>query len=192
MIVDDEDFEILSEFNWAFQPNNYQSGGYAIRSLPRQRGKPRHTISMHRQILEVDDDLATDHINGNGLDNRRANLRIATTQTNAFNRGKPNVLCTSKYKGVLRRKGKNGWETRLKYNGKAIHLGVFLTEREGAMAYNYAAKLMFGEFARLNENAPEPSQNVKIMVYERCMNMVVRRNWRPVTGVFSFKMEDSR
>jgi len=180
-LVDDEDYAHINSFNWALNP---QGAGYAVRKGRRGTGEKR-TVQMHRQILNAPHGWQIDHINGNSLDNRRSNLRISSVQTNAFNRKKPAVPSTSKYKGVLQRKHKTGWEARVKYSDKAVHLGTFDSERIAAGAYNYAAELMFGEFARKNEGIPEPSSDVKALVYRRCLAQVLKRNWHPATGAFS-------
>lgn len=179
-IVSDEDYPHLSKFSWALNP---QGVGYAVRKGRKYLCEPR-TVQMHREIMRACKGQQVDHINGNGLDNRRENLRFADTQKNAFNRDKPKVLATSQYKGVLRRKGKITWEARIKYNNKAIHLGTFRTEEEGAAAYNFAAQLMFGDFARLNFRINDPPIDIKQTIYEKCSEMVHRYNWRSETGAF--------
>jgi len=88
-----------------------------------------------------------DHANGNGLDNRIANLRPATKQLNSANRGLP-ANNTSGYKGVVWFKRKQKWMARIKVNGKGIHLGYFTDKEEAALAYIKAAEQHFGDFAR--------------------------------------------
>jgi hypothetical protein len=106
---------------------------------------------MHRFIINAPFGVQIDHINGNKLDNRRSNIRMATVQKNAFNRKKPKGKCTSQYKGVFKRKDLNKWETRIKINNKSIYLGTFVDEVDAAKAYNQAARKYFGEFARCND-----------------------------------------
>lgn len=91
-----------------------------------------------------------DHINGNPLDNRPANLRVCTQAENTFNRGK-NKKGSSKYKGVGWHKKAGKWAAQIQANGIKHHLGVFETEAEAAIAYNQAATQLHGCFARLNE-----------------------------------------
>lgn len=88
-----------------------------------------------------------DHKNGNGLDNRRSNLRLATTQQNNFNVGitKRN---TSGYKGVY--PARNGFVATIRKSGKLYHGGTFKTALEAAKKYNELAKQYHGEFAWLN------------------------------------------
>jgi len=96
--------------------------------------------------------MEVDHINGDRLDNRRANLRIVTKQQNRQNIGKQSHReMTSRYKGVVQHPKTLRWRAIVKTGGKQRHLGYFATEHEAALAYNTAARELFGEFARLNE-----------------------------------------
>jgi hypothetical protein len=183
--VSDEDYEYINSFNWSYRPS--ENGlAYAVRK-GRSKTNERRTVGMHREIITVPCGMQVDHINGNGLDNRRENLRIACVQTNAFNRGKPNVKCTSQYKGVLRRRGKTVWEARLKYNDKAIFLGNYVNEEDAASAYNHASELLFGEFAKPNPHIRETPPWIKNKVYQKCLHTVLKNDWHPKTGVFSFE-----
>lgn len=140
-IVDEADFEWLNQWKWS-----YSSSGYAYR---HQYGMGRIiTIRMHRLIMSTPDKMETDHINGNKLDNRRANLRICTKSKNNMNR--KSTVGSSKYKGVCWDKNKCKWLTRIKINGKQIFVGRFANESEAAKAYNEMAKKLFKDFARLN------------------------------------------
>lgn len=102
---------------------------------------------FHRLILNAKLPLQVDHINGNGLDNRKNNLRMVTSQQNNFNR-KP---INSKYKGVAFHKSCNSWEAKICLNQKRIYIGMFKTDKEAAQAYNLKAIELFGEFAYLNK-----------------------------------------
>lgn len=146
VMLSDDDFNELSKYKWAYSA----STGYAVRKGRKSKQEPR-TVHMHRVILGAKSTEQVDHINGNKLDNRRSNLRIASIQKNSFNRKKPKVQCTSKYKGVLKRKNATKWEARIKINNKAIYLGTFIHEIDAAKAYNKAALKYFGDFARCNE-----------------------------------------
>ena len=97
----------------------------------------------------VQKELMVDHINRNGLDNTRKNLRICTRSENLMNSKKPELNSTSKYKGV--NKCGNSWRAEIRLNRKGFYLGKFKTEKEAALAYNKKAIELFGEFARLNE-----------------------------------------
>ena len=90
-----------------------------------------------------------DHRNGDGLDNRRSNLRPATNQTNLMNRG-PQVNNTSGFKGVIFDKRSDAWRAQIKVDGRYIYLGCLDSKIEAAEAYNEAANKVFGEFAWLN------------------------------------------
>lgn len=143
-LVDDEDFEFLSQWKWSFHK------GYAVRTVSRiKNGKlvSKHAY-MHREVNETPDGFITDHINGNKLDNRRANLRSCTSSQNAGNRKVG--FGVSKYKGVSWDNKNKKWKSTVKFLGKSIHLGFFLYEGEAAEAYNKAAVKYFGEFANLN------------------------------------------
>jgi hypothetical protein len=103
---------------------------------------------MHRLIMGAEPGQEIDHINGNGLDNRKENLRVATRKENQQNRHI--TWGNSTYKGVYWEKQKNKWRARIFVSGKCVHLGFFLTEKEAAVAYNQGAIKYFGSFACLN------------------------------------------
>ena len=105
---------------------------------------------MHRQVMKYEGELFVDHINGNGLDNRKDNLRLATPEENKHNSRKRGGRGQSKYKGVTLDKKKNQWRVRIGYKGKRIFLGCFDDEIEAAKAYDGSAKELYGEYARLN------------------------------------------
>ena len=107
-----------------------------------------HTIVLHR-IMFPDIDGEIDHINGNKLDNRRSNLRIATHQQNAFNQ-KRRLTNTSGYIGVSPISGQNAFEAYIHHSGKKHHLGTFADAKQAARTRDAVAKMVFGEYARLN------------------------------------------
>ena len=137
-IVDAADFEWLSQWNWraAFT----KSTGYAVRT---------DGTMMHALICGTE---RPDHIDGNGLNNRRSNLRPATVSQNACNkRAKRNSR--SGYKGVsfdgsVRRT--KPWQAIIMLHGKGRKIGNFSTPEEAAKAYDCEARKLHGEFARLN------------------------------------------
>ncbi len=104
---------------------------------------------MHRKIINVPKDLQTDHINNNGLDNRKINLRLCTNSQNSQNR-RHYTNKSSKYKGVSWHKFKKKWRAQIGLNKKRIHLGYFEAEKEAAKIYNKEAKELFGDFAYIN------------------------------------------
>lgn len=138
-LVDDEDFDRVNAMAWQYQGG----GGYAFRS---DTG-----LGMHRFILDAPSGVEVDHRNGDPLDNRRENLRLATTSQNQMNARKCSTPTSSIYKGVHWEPDRSKWGARIKADGKYLRLGRFNDEAEAALAYNAAAILHFGEFARLNE-----------------------------------------
>ena len=156
-LVDDTDYEWLSQFSWCTRAS---SGGLLGTMYAERRRQVReYTLSkrsgcvqMHRALLQPPDDLDVDHINGDGLDNRRCNLRIVSTTENISRKRKTSATTYSIYKGVSHSKSKkNPWCAYICPRGKYIHLGLFKTEEDAAIAYNDAAIKYFGEFARLND-----------------------------------------
>ena len=105
---------------------------------------------MHRVIIGAGEGEIVDHINHNGLDNRIANLRVATMRQNMWNMRKRRCNCSSKYKGVHRLKSKKKWRARITFNGRSILIGDFDTEKEAGMAYDARARELFGDYASLN------------------------------------------
>lgn len=152
-IVDDEDYELLSQFKWTWQPpgKNRQTGYAYRKEYPSNK-----SIFMHRLLLNAPKGLQVDHINGNGLDNQRHNLRLATNRQNHYNLPKRRDGNTSTYKGVHLAPSGYGWETQIRVDGRTIHLGIFPTQHAAAIAYNEAALTHHGEFARLNDIPPLP------------------------------------
>lgn len=147
-IVDDEDFDRLSSFRW--QAHKHHSGAfYATRSSSRAGGKRKHFIQMHRFIVGSPDSLHVDHINGNPLDNRRSNLRSATNSENIRNAKIP-CTNTSGFKGVVFEPPRHCYRAIITVDGRKKHLGRFKTAREAGAAYDAAARLYFGDFARTN------------------------------------------
>lgn len=155
-IVDEEDYARLSPFSWHIRKDKRTV--YATRSetYPPTDKSPRawKTFNMHREIVNCPDGFQVDHINGDGLDNRRANLRIATHAENKRNqrkclqfRGKPT---SSPYKGVHWRPCAGKWQARICFDRVRINLGHFSSEVAAARAYDAKAIEIHGAFARLN------------------------------------------
>ena len=108
-------------------------------------------VYMHRLILGLKpkDRISVDHINGDGLDNRKENLRRCNQSMNIANSRKKKG--TSEFKGVSFHKSAGKWRSHITFNYKQINLGLFHSETEAAEAYNKKAKELFGEFAKIND-----------------------------------------
>ena len=139
--VDDEDYEILSRYDWYL--NKKKCGSYACTFINGV------SIYMHQMILPVDGELSVDHIDGNGLNNIKSNLRPATRSQQNQNRRKREDT-SSDYKGVCWDKSRGLWQVHIQVNGKYKSLGRFKSEIKAARIYNEAALKYFGEFAKLN------------------------------------------
>ncbi len=144
-IVDECDAEKLSTNSWCALKTRRENLFYAVARINKK------FCYMHHVILGSTNQV--DHINGNGLDNRRENLRLVTNAQNQMNKKKWRNKCSSKHKGVaFRAKGRaKSWYAYINLNGKQTSLGYFDSEISAAHAYNKAASKHFGEFARLNK-----------------------------------------
>lgn len=136
------------------------------------------TIRLHRFILDAPPELAVDHINGNPLDNRRSNIRLATEQQNKFNQ-KQRTESHTKYKGVYTR-GDGRWSAAITVNQKRHQLGTFGTQYDAAIAYNNAARKLHGEFAKLNELPAQPDPDDKERPLLRPANGAKKSKYRNV------------
>lgn len=134
-LVDEGDFDAVSTSRWSFQPNGRV--GYAIRGVKREDGR-YHSELMHRFILAAQPGTFVDHINGNGLDNRRCNLRLCTGSQNAANR---------QVVGATLCRKSDGWVARITHMGAVKWLGTFPTKAAAQEAYRQARIALFGEFA---------------------------------------------
>lgn len=154
-IVDVYDYEWLSQYNWKYDPD-----GYAMRNAlsADRKGRGYFNIRMHREIINAPKGMQVDHINGDSLDNRRANLRLCTKTQNGQNR-KSVKGSTSSFKGVCFIKDKGRYQASIHVNHKSMYLGTYDDQTEAARAYDKAAQEHFGEFARLN--FPEGDSHVR-------------------------------
>lgn len=140
-MIDDIDFEKISQFNWNLQMGN-NLRPYARTCINHKR------IFLQNLILKCPEGMTIDHRNGNSLDNRRDNLRICTKEQNMANQTGWNK---TKLKGTrLHHTGK--YSARVYHNKKDYWLGLFDTEQEAADAYDKKAEELFGEFAFLNRD----------------------------------------
>jgi len=140
-IVDAEDYPRLAKYKWHCHED--KTTCYAARR------KFNKIVSMHREIMQASPGQIVDHIDRNGLNNRKTNLRFCTPFQNACNR-RPDRNTSSKYKGVTFHKRKNKWQAQIYCARKNNHLGYFHDEMEAAIAYDRKAEVLFGQFAYLN------------------------------------------
>lgn len=149
-LVDDEDYEYLNQWKWHTQITTNSDVLYATRDTKVSGNKSK--VLMHRQIMKVNDrNILIDHIDHNGLNNTKANLRPCTKRQNQKNM-KSHRDSSSKFVGVGWRANRNKFRARI-FDGKEICIGHFTSEIEAALAYNEAAKRIHGEFANLNKVA---------------------------------------
>ncbi len=138
-IVDDEDFERLNFHRWhaAKGKNTF----YAIRTTPKTNGEGRRTAAIHREVFgKAPEGKMIDHVDGNGLNNQKSNLRFVSNRQNAQNRvGRPGV---SKYPGVSIDKRDGKWRSVMQVAGKYKSLGYFPSEVLAANAYQKAVELI--------------------------------------------------
>ena len=140
-IVDDADADALLKWKWCVQR--------AADRFYASRREGQKILLMHREILGLSGCRfpLVDHRDGNSLDNRRANLRVATQSQNLANRGAQKNN-TSGFKGVSYSQSRDKWEAKIKLMGKTIHLGRFISAELASRAYEAAATKLFGEFAK--------------------------------------------
>lgn len=142
-IIDKEDYEKVSMYKWYARPNHNNIYAYA-----KIKGTNGSNALLHRIIMEEDDSkVFIDHINGDGLNNRKSNLRRATNQQNSFNcqarlRKNPDRIV-----GVRFDTARNKWLAQLQHNMKQVYIGRFLTEDEAIIARLKKEKELFGDFA---------------------------------------------
>jgi HNH endonuclease/AP2 domain len=154
-LIDAEDWPRISEFKWSVSSD----GGKRMYVSTRIEGKKTY---LHRMILKAPYSQTVDHRNGDPLDNRKANLRLATHQQNMFNCGKRSTYkgkpTASIFKGVTWDRSRGRHMAQIMNNGINHYLGRFMDERSAAIAYDYAALEMFGEFAQTNFTYEEGGQ----------------------------------
>lgn len=137
--IDPEDFDKVKNHSWCAVKG--KKTFYAQSRISKNELCFIHNIIMDAKII--------DHINGDGLDNRKSNLRKCTITQNNRNRG-PSKRGTSSYKGVCWSTAKNKWRANIMINKKQTHLGYFETEKEAAKSYDEKAKEIYKEYAWLN------------------------------------------
>lgn len=159
-IVDADDYDRLAVHKWHLKRKKSQPGKYyaqrTVRLTPGRDGS-KTSIMLHREVLTVAPGVFIDHRNGDGLDSRKENLRVATNTENQRNAVRSKNRKRGGFKGVAWNRNAGKWEAGIgagprKPNGKAsrIYLGIFDDAADAARAYDAAALKYFGEFAALN------------------------------------------
>jgi hypothetical protein len=155
--VDDEDHDLVMQFRWNVyeitRPGRHPLGPYAVTPIYVKGVGTRTTLKMHNLIMRIS---GVDHVNHNGLDNQRTNLRPATDRQQHHNqRGR--LGSASGYKGVSWNSQRQRWQAGITVEGKRRHLGFYVSEMEAALAYDDAAPGVQGEYAFLNfpEGVPQ-------------------------------------
>lgn len=161
IVLDDEDYAEVSKYRW----NTCHSRGtrYAHRTVCSE-GKQRD-IRLHRQLLNLNpgDGIQVDHINGDGLDNRRCNLRTCTRVQNHANMcNRKRRSSASGFIGVYRSQRDTGWEAHIQYSGRPIYCGLFKDPADAARARDKKAIELLGEFAILNFPVPSAVTTFKL------------------------------
>lgn len=159
ILIDSVDYERFKQYNWTVLRRRGEASYIKRRISIRENGERGKIELLHHFIIGLGSKIHLDHIDGNGLNCRSHNIRVATNTQNAQNSRKLGKNTTSKYKGVTWKKRDKKWEVRIQSQGQKIYIGTFESEiingvDEGelraARAYDEAAKLHFGSFARLN------------------------------------------
>jgi hypothetical protein len=143
-VIDACDAELVGQFNWFAKP--YPHTVYVARQSFKKDG-PQKTIFLHRLLMGNPNGLEIDHVDGNGLNNVRCNLRASTGSQNNHNKG-PLKNNTSGFKGVTWHKKAKRWQAHIKKDRRTIYIGLFDCPRAAADAYAAKAKELYGEWAR--------------------------------------------
>lgn len=147
-LIDINDVDLVSEYKWNSFQTGKKSKSWRVCTTVRKNGT-RKCLYMSRLIMGNPKGMMVDHINGDGLDNRKSNLRICTHAENNRNR-KPDF--GRKYKGVSKDShSPKLWRAQISINNRRTFIGLFKTEVEAAIAYNTEAKKHHGKYARINE-----------------------------------------
>ncbi len=145
ILLDADDYAKFGNLTWSIRDgsNTFYAGRHTARPN-------RHGQLLHREIMGLarSDNRLVDHIDGNGLNNCKSNLRICTNPQNQ--RGQSAIRGLSKYKGVCWSTNKQSWQAQMTFEGKRLFIGRFASERAAAKAYDRAAMDVFGIYARTN------------------------------------------
>lgn len=149
-LVDDEDFDLVKQYSWRVL--KHKSNTYAVAHVGPK------TVLLHRFIMKPEGKLIVDHKDGDTLNCQKWNMRLCTRPQNNKNSSKRRTKKIGQYKGVhywpqWNKRAINPnkpWQARIVVDRKTIELGLFEREDDAARAYDAAAKVYFGEFARCN------------------------------------------
>lgn len=144
-MVDNEDYDWISKFSWHLK----NSGTVLYARCNVVLDNKHTTMTMHRMVMTAKKGQIVDHIDRNGLNNQKYNLRFATKAQNKMN-CISHKNSSSKYKGVHWNKVSKVWQSRIQFEGKKIFLGAFDNEIEAARAYDKKSIEIFGEYSRVN------------------------------------------
>ena len=158
-IVDDDDYSLVSKYNWYIQKrdrSSYVRGRVVV-------GGIKKVVSLHRLIMGVTEkswkEIQVDHINHNGLDCRKENLRLCSATGNQRNTRKRKIL-SSKYKGVCWSKGRELFEANIWLDYKKINLGYYSNEEEAARSYDLNAIFLFKDYVNTNFSIQEYAEYI--------------------------------
>jgi len=161
-LVDDMDYEWLSQWKWSYKKGRHT--GYAVRCNSKDENKTS-TVYMHREIAlrtfgEINDNLV-DHLDGNGINNQRCNLRITSLSNNNQNRTIKNHL------GICFHERAGKWQAKISKDNKAYHLGLFDSEKEALRAYDEKARELYGFHAKTNFNTTLKTKEIVKMLVDK-------------------------
>ena len=137
--LDEADVDLVFGLNWAV--HKVKNISYAVYRFS-ENGKTNHVL-MHRHIMQPKIDEVVDHIDGNGLNNRRSNLRVCRQFQNTWNKKNNNQT------GVSFKKNKGYWQALIGYKGQRLTCGCYKTKEEAQKARNYAAYMLWGSFSNI-------------------------------------------
>ena len=157
-VVDQKDIKLVLKSSWSIQ------SGYAVGSLG----------TLHRLIMEAKRGEIVDHISGDTLDNRHKNLRLVSFRQNAINCS-GHRISTSKHKGVYWSARYEKWCADIRRDGKKVFLGSYKIEREAVIAYNAAARVLFGKYRRRIKR--ENLNEIDATIYKRIKDLKAEREF---------------